>query len=157
MSQYKLRSVMCQDRDVLGTFTERPGRQSVVWTLTSTSALSNQILLQFSIQRLSLSGIRVMFSVKCIVRVVQLCNSAGPPMSQNLFTDWLTDWLTGSPRVSTAKGCNLSPECPWGRGSHYRLGRRRCKQSVSAGRQRCSFAQIHLSPLTRISACLSWR
>ncbi len=28
--------------------------------------------------------------------------------------------LTASPQVSPAKGCNLSPECPGGRGSHYR-------------------------------------
>lgn len=86
----------------------------------------------------------------------QLCNSARPSMSQSLFTEcaWSAESLTGSPRVLPAKGCNLSPECPWGRGSHYWLGRRRCKQSVSAGRQRCSFAQIHLSSLTLTSDCL---
>lgn len=86
----------------------------------------------------------------------QLCNSAGPPISQNPFTErmWPTESLTGSPRVLPAKGCNLSPECPWGQGSHYWLGRRRCRQSVSACRQCCSLAQIHLGSLTLISDCL---
>lgn len=86
----------------------------------------------------------------------QLCYSAGPPMSQNPFTQcmWPTESLTGSPRVSPANGCNLSPKFPSGRGSHYCLDRRRCKQSVSAG-QRRSLAKVCLSWLTLMSVSLA--
>lgn len=49
--------------------------------------------------------------------------------------------VIGSARVLPAKRSNLSPECPQGRGSHYRLGRRRCRQSEWVGQQRRSLTR----------------
>lgn len=49
--------------------------------------------------------------------------------------------VIGSARVLPAKRSNLSPECPQGQGSHYRLGRRRCRQSEWVGQQRRSLTR----------------